>query len=37
LLAPDKLRRKSKYDSDKFKYQPKEDADKQWLFDDTSR
>lgn len=30
LLAPDKLRRKSKY-------QPKEDADKQWLFDDTSR
>lgn len=37
LLAPDKLRRKSEYDSDKFKYQPKEDADKQWLFDDTSR
>lgn len=30
LLAPDKLRRKSKYQS-------KEDADKQWLFDDTSR
>lgn len=37
LLAPDKLRRKSENDSDKFKYQPKEDADKQWLFDDTSR
>lgn len=37
LLAPDKLRKKSEYDSDKFKYQPKEDADKQWLFDDTSR
>lgn len=37
LLAPDKLRRKSEHDSDKFKYQPKEDADKQWLFDDTSR
>lgn len=37
LLAPNKLRRKSQYDSDKFKYQPKEDADKQWLFDDTSR
>lgn len=30
LLAPDKLRRKSKYQS-------KENADKQWLFDDTSR
>ena len=30
LLAPDKLRRKSKY-------QLKEDADKQWLFDNTSR
>lgn len=30
LLAPDKLRRKSKYQS-------KEDSDKQWLFDDTSR
>ena len=37
LLAPDKLRKKSENDSDKFKYQPKEDADKQWLFDDTSR
>ena len=37
LLAPDKLRRKSEHDLDKFKYQPKEDADKQWLFDDTSR
>lgn len=37
LLAPNKLRRKSQYESDKFKYQPKEDADKQWLFDDTSR
>ena len=30
LLAPDKLRRKSKYQS-------KENADKQWLFDNTSR
>lgn len=30
LIAPDKLRRKSKYQS-------KENADKQWLFDDTSR
>lgn len=30
LLATDKLRRKSKYQS-------KENADKQWLFDDTSR
>ena len=30
LLTPDKLRRKSKYQS-------KENADKQWLFDDTSR
>lgn len=30
LLAPDKLRRKSKYQS-------KENANKQWLFDDTSR
>lgn len=30
LLAPDKLRRKSKYQS-------KENSDKQWLFDDTSR
>lgn len=30
LLAPDKLRRKSKYQS-------KENADKQWLFDDISR
>lgn len=30
LLAPDKLRRKSKYQS-------KENTDKQWLFDDTSR
>lgn len=30
LLAPNKLRRKSKYQS-------KENADKQWLFDDTSR
>lgn len=30
LLASDKLRRKSKYQS-------KENADKQWLFDDTSR
>lgn len=37
LLAPDKLRRKSEHDSDKFKYQSKENADKQWLFDDTSR
>lgn len=37
LLASDKLRRKSEHDSDKFKYQSKEDADKQWLFDDTSR
>lgn len=30
LLAPDKFRKKSKYQS-------KENADKQWLFDDTSR
>lgn len=30
LLAPDKLRRKSEYQS-------KENADKQWLFDDTSK
>lgn len=30
LLTPDKLRRKSKYQS-------KENTDKQWLFDDTSR
>ncbi len=37
LFASDKLRKKSKNDSDKYKYQPKEDADKQWLFDDTSR
>ena len=37
LLAPDKLRKKSERDSDKYKYQSKEDADKQWLFDDISR
>lgn len=37
LLAPDKLRKKTEQDSGKFKYQPKEDADKQWLFDNTSR
>ena len=37
LLAPDKLRKKSENDSDKYKYQPKDNANKQWLFDDTSR
>ena len=37
LLAPDKLRKKSENDSDKYKYQPRDNANKQWLFDDTSR
>lgn len=37
LLAPDKLRKKSENDSDKYKYQPRDNANKQWLFDDTSK